>query len=162
MVKTAIDYSHSNIEPKYVFALVSTADSMIPKLSNMLINQLSIKHWAKLRKIEKSHYADKFLRKWDDIKEILYRVDIKFYFDDIIKQNKDIINNSTEIIIDDTIFSKYLRKYEGKGKLILEKDAQGFRKAFIDLADNICNIVRWLWNKKDNYKKQIILEKFIK
>lgn len=163
-LKTAIDYSYSSeVEPKYIFALVSVENSNVPELSDILINKLRIKHWTKLRKKEKTIYVNKFLRRWEEIKNILYKIDVEFYFEKLLDRNRHIIEESKELIIDNNVFSKYLGIYESKGKLILEGYAKGFEKALIDLADNIANIVRWLWNKeKDNWKKYEILKEFRK
>ena len=160
---TAIDWSGSKEYPKHIFALVSVDERNIPKLSELLINRLRIKHWEKLRSREKTIYTEKFMRRWEEIKQLLERVDVKFHFQDLLTGNYDIIERSKELIVDDTAFRKYMGVYEGKGKLILESHASGFRRAFINLADNIANIVRRLLKKKKSFKEKYeVLNKFRK
>jgi len=160
---TAIDWSGSKEYPKHIFALVSIDERNLPKLSELLINKLRVKHWEKLRSKEKTIYTEKFMRRWEEIKRLLERVDVKFHFQDLLASNYDIIERSKELIIDDTTFKRYMGSYEGKGKLILESHTFGFRRAFINLADNIANIVRRLLKKKKSFKEKYeVLNKFRK
>ncbi len=159
---TAIDYSGSNEKPRNIYVLVSVEKTNIPKLSELLINRLRIKHWEKLRSREKAAYTNKFQRNWSEIKSLLTRVDIKFNAYDLLSSNAEIIENSRELIVDDSFFRKYMGMYEGEGKLVLESYTSGFRKAFIYLADNIANIIRRLLRGKMDWKTQFKLLKIFR
>ena len=119
---TTIDWSGSKENPRNLYVLVSVEEKTYRKVKEFILDKLNPRHWRKFTKLEKTRYIKKFLRRWDELKELLARCDVRDNIDDIFFHDREVIENSKVTIIDDTIFKRIIKNIDvlKSRKIILE------------------------------------------